>query len=70
MEKITFNIFKESDTMCRITSNDIRSCYREIAGGGCITNINVLLADMIRITNEVKEKYGNEAVFQVINMMV
>ena len=65
MEKITFNIFKPSKTLYLIRSNDIRTCYKEIANGGCISDLETLIAEMRYITKEVMEKYGNEAVFQI-----
>ena len=62
METIKFRIIKVSDDMCRIEAKDIRSIYRKIADGGCICSLDVMLAEMERITNEV-EKLGNKAVF-------
>lgn len=62
MEKIKFRIIKISDDMCRIEANDCRSIYRKIADGACICSLEVMLAEMEHITNEV-EKLGNEATF-------
>ena len=66
METIRFNIIQKGADICRITSNDIRQEYRKIADGGCILDIETLLAAMKDIKREVMEKYGNEAVFQYV----
>ena len=62
METIKFRVIKHSDDMCRIEAVDCRSIYRKIADGGCICSLDVMLAEMEHITNEV-EKLGNKAVF-------
>lgn len=62
METIKFRVIKHSDDMCRIEEVDCRSIYRKIADGGCICSLDVMLAEMEHITNEV-EKLGNKAVF-------
>lgn len=62
METIKFRIIKYSDNMCRIEANDYRIVYRNIADGGCICSIDVMLAEIEHITKEV-EKLGNNAVF-------
>lgn len=66
MENITFNIFQTSKDYYLIRSNDIRTCYKEIANGGCIGDLETLIAEMRYIAKEVKEKYRNEAVFQIV----
>lgn len=65
MEKITFNIIKLGSDICRIVPNDIRSQYKEIADGGCILSLDVMLEHMEYIKHEVKERYGNEVAFQI-----
>ena len=62
METIKFRVIKNSDDMCRIETTDCRSIYRKIADGGCICSLEIMLAEMKHITNEV-EKLGNIAVF-------
>lgn len=62
METIKFSIIVEGNDMCRIVSNDIRNTYKEIADGGCICSLAVMLAEMKHIKKEV-EKLGNEAIF-------
>lgn len=62
MERIKFRIIKESDNMCRIVAKDIRSIYKNISDGACICSLDVMLAEMERITKEVTN-YGNEAMF-------
>ena len=62
METIKFRIIKHDNDMCRIEASDCRSIYRNIADGGCICSLGVMLSEMEHITNEV-EKLGNKAVF-------
>lgn len=62
METIKFSIIVESNDMCRIVPNDIRDIYKKIANGGCICSLDVMLAEMKYIKEEV-EKLGNEAIF-------
>ena len=62
MEKIKFTISKIGDDMCRIKAKDIRSIYKNISNGGCITSMDVLLSEMQHIKTEV-EKLRKEAVF-------
>lgn len=62
MEEIRFTIIKVSENMCRIETSDCRSIYRKIADGACICSLDVMLAEMEHISNEV-EKLGNKAVF-------
>lgn len=61
METIKFRIIKYDD-MCRIEAQDIRITYKNIADGGCICSLDVMLSEMEHITKEV-EKLGNKAVF-------
>lgn len=67
VESIHFRIEKFDNSMCHIVSDDIRSIYKRIAGGGCICSLDIALADMERITKEVA-KLGNKAVFTFANM--
>lgn len=46
METIKFRIIKISNDMCRIVANDCRSIYRNIADGGCICSLDVMLSEM------------------------
>ena len=62
METITFRIIKIDNHMCRIEAKDIRGTYRTIALRGCICSLDVMLAEMERITKEV-EQFGNNAIF-------
>ena len=66
METIKFNVMHTTANICRITSNDIRQEYQEIADGACISDMETLLTAMKDIKQEVMEKYRNEAVFQYI----
>ena len=65
METIKFRMIKVSNDMCRIEARDCRSIYRDIADGGCICSLDVMLAEIEHITNEV-ENLGNNAMF-IIN---
>lgn len=68
METIRYNIYIcEHYNMCRIVSNDIRTVYRKLSDGACITSLDVLLLEVERITQEV-EKLGNKAVFTSCSM--
>lgn len=62
MEKITFDIWKLSDDMCRIVAHDIRTDIRKLSDGGCIGDIETLLAEMERIRDEASV-IGYEVVF-------
>lgn len=62
MEIIKFRIIPIGDNMCRIVSQDIRSIYKNIADGSCICSMEIMLAEMKHIKEEV-ENLGNEAVF-------
>lgn len=62
METIKFRIIPISDDMCIVAANDLRDIYKNIADGGCITSLDVMIAEMRHIKEEV-EKLGNEVVF-------
>lgn len=66
METIKFRVIKQSDDICRIEAMDCRNIYRKIADGSCICSLDVMYADIERITKEVK-KLGNKAVFVVMD---
>lgn len=68
METIKFLINRVSDDMCRITSRDIRSEYRKIADGACICDMATMLGYMQAIQCEVMEKYGNNVIFEYVDM--
>lgn len=67
MEKITFNVIRMGKDYCRIVCNDIRSCFKEIAEGGIILSLDVILDEMEHIKKTVKERYEKEVVFQIIS---
>ena len=64
METIKFTIVKIGNDMCRIVAHDIRSIYRAYEGG-CICSMEVMLNEMSFITKDIKEKYGNDVVFEM-----
>lgn len=66
MELITYNIIRLSPDMCRIVSNDIRQEFKAIADGGCISSLEIMLEEMERITQEVREKHGKEVIFKEV----
>ena len=61
-ETIKFRIMPVSGTLCLIRAKDIRTVYKRIADGGCISSVEILFAEMQRIKTEV-EKIGKKAVF-------
>lgn len=65
METIKFRIITESNNMCRIETCDCRTVYKKMADGACICSLDVMLAEMKYITQEV-EKLGNNVIF-IIN---
>lgn len=50
--------------MCRIIPHDIRSKFKEIADGGCIMSLDVMLAEMEAITKKCAE-IGVTALFEM-----
>ncbi len=64
METVKFEIIVISPDMCRIVPNDIRSKFREIAGGGCIMSLDAMLGVMEDITKKCAE-IGVSAVFEM-----
>ncbi len=64
METVKFVVNVISPDMCRIVPNDIRSKFREIAGGGCIMSLDVMLEEMEAITKKCA-KIGASAVFEM-----
>lgn len=67
MEKIVFNILMHSDNMCRIVARDIRTDIRKLSDGGCISDYNILISEMVHITNKAYN-IGYEAVFKFERM--
>lgn len=65
METIKFYIIRVGTNACRIQAHDIRTIYREISDGSCICSMDILLTEMESIKRNVKEKYGNEVVFEI-----
>lgn len=61
--EVKFCIIRNSPDMCRIIPNDIRSIFKEIADGGCIMSLEVMLSEMEHITNKCAE-IGYHAVFE------
>lgn len=61
MNDIFFNIWNHGD-FCRIETSDCRQAVRNISDGACIFDINILLSEIWRISNEC-EKIGARAVF-------
>ena len=64
METVKFTINVISPNMCRIVPHDIRSKFREIADGGCIISLDVMLAEMDNITKKCAE-IGITALFEM-----
>lgn len=64
MNKVEFIIHRISADMCRITANSILEKYKRISDGGCITDIETLLAEMQEITRKTRE-HGGEAIFTI-----
>lgn len=62
MEEIKFTIIRIGNDICRIKAKDIRSIYKNISDGGCITSVNVLLSQIEYISKKV-EKLGDRVVF-------
>lgn len=62
METIKFRIIPISNDMCIIAANDIRDIYKNIADGGSISSLDIMISEMRHIKEEV-EKLGNEAFF-------
>lgn len=63
MEKIKFEVLNYG-TFCRIVARDIRTKYRKVADGGCISSLKVLLSEIEYIRNAV-EAEGCEAEFVI-----
>lgn len=66
MEKTTFYIWQISDDICRIESSSCLQVLRDTASGGCITNLEVMLAEMRHIEKEA-EKIGYTVSFEFAN---
>ncbi len=64
METVKFAINVISPNMCRIVPNDIRRRFKEIADGGCIMSLDVMLAEMESITKKCAE-IGASALFEM-----
>ena len=64
MENVKFSIIVISPDMCRIVPHDIRSKFKEIADGGCIMSLDVMLAEMENITKKCA-KIGVTALFEM-----
>lgn len=64
METVKFTVNVISPDMCRIVPNDIRSKFKQIAGGGCIMSLDVMIAEMKAITDECA-KIGVTALFEI-----
>ena len=65
MEKLYFDVLTiGTGRMCRIVTRDIRSELRDLADGGCICSLEVMLCVMQDIT-ERAAKLGYEAVFSL-----
>ena len=64
METVKFGIIVISPDMCRIVPHDIRSRFKEIADGGCICSLDVMLAEMEHITKKCAE-IGVTALFEI-----
>lgn len=62
MEKVTFDIRRLRDDVCRIVAYDIRTDIRKLSDGGCIGDIETLLSEMERIRDEASIM-GYEVVF-------
>ncbi len=64
MEKVIFMIWPVSNDMCRIEASDCRQEVRNLADGGCICSLEVMLGEMKAISDNA-EKLGYRAVFQL-----
>lgn len=64
METVKFVVNIISPDMCRIVPHDIRSIFREIADGGCIMSLDVMIEEMQTITKKCAE-IGVLAVFEM-----
>ena len=64
METVKFTIIVVSPDMCRIVPHDIRTKFKEIADGGCIMSLNVMLAEMESITKKCAD-IGITALFEM-----
>ena len=64
MDTVKFTINVISPYMCRIVPHDIRSKFKEIADGGCICSLDVMLAEMEHITKKCGE-IGVVALFEM-----
>lgn len=64
METVKFTINVISPDMCRIVPHDIRSKFKEIADGGCICSLDVMIAEMKHITVKCGE-IGVAAIFEI-----
>ena len=66
MEKVVFMIWRIGNDMCRIEASDCRQEVRNLADGGCICSLEVMLGVMNAISDKI-EKLGFVAVFQLAN---
>ena len=64
METVKFAINVISPDMCRIVPNDFRSKFRDIANGGCIMSLDVMIEEMEYITKKCAE-IGVSAIFEM-----
>ena len=64
METVKFSINVISPDMCRIVPHDIRTKFKEIADGGCIMSLDVMLSEMESITQKCAE-IGVVALFEL-----
>ena len=64
METVKFTINVISPDMCRIVPNDIRSKFKQIADGGCICSLDVMIAEIEHITKKCAE-IGVTALFEL-----
>ena len=64
METVKFYISVISPDMCRIVPHDIRTKFKEIADGGCIMSLDVMLSEMKSITKKCAE-IGVIALFEM-----
>ena len=63
METVKFTVMDVGSGMCRVVPHDIRTIFRKIADGGCISSLGVLLDEMDHITKACTE-IGFIAVFE------
>lgn len=64
METVKFVIDIIAPDMCRIYPNDIRDKFKEIADGGCICSLDVMLGEIEDITKKCEE-IGIKALFEL-----